>query len=36
LRQSQGFGEIREADYRLDQLCKRRREVWYERINQDE
>jgi hypothetical protein len=27
LRQSQGFGEIREADYRLDQLCKRRREV---------
>jgi hypothetical protein len=36
VRRSQGFQEIWEADYPLDQLSKRRREVRYGWINQDE
>jgi hypothetical protein len=36
LGRSQGFQEIWEANYRLDQLSKRRREPRYGWINQDE
>jgi hypothetical protein len=36
LRRSQGFHEIWEANYHLDQLSKKRREVWYGWINQYE
>jgi hypothetical protein len=36
LRRSQGFQEIWEANYPLDQFSKRRREAWYGWINQDE
>jgi hypothetical protein len=36
LRRSQGFQEIWEANYPLDQLSERRREARYGWINQDE
>jgi hypothetical protein len=36
LRQSHGFREIREVDYPVDKLSKRRREARYGWINQDE